>query len=392
MSRRGKGEGTIFEQKKTRKDGTIYSRWCCEIVTGYDKYNDKIVKRVYGKDKQEVIEKKNELLAQQQKGLLPETKNITLNKYIDHWLESRKTDLKNGDLKIRTYDSYKSTYELHIKNDELGKKQIQTIKTANINSFLNKISRNLSDSSVKRIRSILSNIFNYAFSEEIIVINPVTHAKKVAKVNRHEIRVLSKEEITSLLDCAKEYIHKKRKKLKTIYQIVLLALASGMRKGELLALKFENIDTENNTISIKENIVEIKKDAEHDSSLSFGRPKSNASIRTIAIDGFVIEELMKLQSNNPLVFHTFTGKPISPSDLYREFKHLLEECKLNGKGIRFHDLRHTHATQLLAAGVNIKQISARLGHEDVRITLQTYSHFLPVLDRQAATIMGDMLK
>ena len=222
-----------------------------------------------------------------------------------------------------------------------------------------------------------------AVKEGVSGVNPVIKCRSLGG-ERRTIKVLSPEEIRLLLNTARGIAGRKGKHFTQIYHIVLLALASGMRRGELLALKWDCIDTENATITIKESLSHVK------GGLHTDNPKSNASRRTIKIDRQVLDtlEVLKMPNCN-LVFHTRKGTELSPINVGTSYRKLLDDANL--EGFRFHDLRHTHATQLIASGVNIKQVSARLGHKNISITLDLYAHAQPALDQKAAEIMGSFL-
>jgi len=405
---RGKGEGSVFEQKRTRKDGTIYSRWCAEIITGVDEdTGQKIPLRKYGATRQEVIDWKNNMLAAKQKGLVPKTNSNTIDQYYQHWIELKKPPR----IKIKTYESYKQMYKLYIK-PKLGNTKLQKLTTAQLNLFFTNLLKTLSPASVVRIKAILSSMINTAITENILAVNPIHNIQTIKKDITYEINVLTEEQIGLLLETAKKLQYAKGGGHKHTYHAVLLALATGARIGEIMAFKWDNIDTDNHTLSIKENIVEVK------GGIKFDTPKSKASNRTISVAPAVLEEILKrkdvapeseekqkdvspklndeqpkedeeLKEVSPLVFHTKAGKPVSPSNMSRAFRGLLEKCNLTG--FRFHDLRHTHATQLLCNGVDISEVASRLGHDNPAVTLKVYAHFMPKRDKEAATIMGNML-
>lgn len=382
---RGKGEGSVFEQKRTRKDGTIYSRWGAEIITGVDeKYGVKKPIRFYADTRHEVINWKNKILADKQKGLVPRTSTNTIDQYYQHWIELKKPPR----IKIRTYESYQQMYRLHIK-PSLGNTKIQKLTTAQLNLFFSKLLRILSPASVTRVKAILSSMINTAITENILSVNPIRNIQTIKKDTTYEIKVFSKEQIDLLLSTAKSLQYAKGPGHKYTYHAVLLALALGARLGEILGLNWDNIDTDKHTLSIKKTVVEVK------GGLQFDTPKSKASNRTISVAASVLDEIFKrkeasAESNaSPLVFHTRTSEPVSPRNMSRAFRCLLRKCKL--VGFRFHDLRHTHATQLLCNGVDISEVASRLGHDNPAVTLNVYAHFMPKRDKEAASIMGNML-
>jgi integrase len=382
---RGKGEGSVFEQKRLRKDGTIYSRWCAEITMDIDEtYETKKPKRFYANTRQEVIDWKNKILADKQKGLVPNTNTNSIDQYYQHWIVL-KTPPR---IKIRTYESYQQMYRLHIK-PLLGNIKIQKLTTAQLNLFFNQLLKTLSPASVIRVKAILSSMINTAITENILSVNPVHNTQTIKKDITYEIQVFSEEQIDLLLSTAKSLQYAKGPGQKYTYHAILLALATGARLGELMGLSWDSIDTENHTLTIKSTVVEIK------GGLQFDTPKSKASNRTISVAPSVLDEIFKRKEVStesdvsPLVFHTNTGKPVSPRNISRTFRGLLRKCNL--VGFRFHDLRHTHATQLLCNGVDISEVARRLGHDNPAVTLNVYAHFMPKRDKEAASIMGNML-
>ncbi|MDP7977748.1 site-specific integrase [Bacillus multifaciens] len=184
---------------------------------------------------------------------------------------------------------------------------------------------------------------------------------------------------------------KESKKIKnaTRFQIsFLIAIFTGMRLGEILGLRWKDIDMTNNLIYVKQTLTETRE-------LKYGA-KNRSSIRTIHFPNILLEELKshrqfidheKSKVGNEytdldLVLPSKYGKPLDQRNIRRAFHHLTE--KLGLPKIRFHDLRHTHPTLLIQQNVNVKLISERLGHSDIGTTLNTYSHVLPDIQRSVA--------
>ncbi|WP_121604895.1 site-specific integrase [Virgibacillus sp. Bac332] len=180
------------------------------------------------------------------------------------------------------------------------------------------------------------------------------------------------------------------------YHAFLLALTTGMRQGEILGLRWKDIDIENETISIVQTL------SHKGQELSVGA-KTNSGNRRISIDSNTLSQVLKhrtlqeeemmvnspvYNSQNDLVVRTSTGLPLSPRNLLRSFYSIIDKSGI--KKIRFHDLRHTHASLLLKQGVNPKIVSERLGHANVRITLDTYSHLLPNLQKETVNNFSKM--
>lgn len=389
-----------MEEKKKRRpkgDGSVQqlapNKFKIAITIGRDNQGKQVRKSFTGKTQGEVIKKLNEFKTEQVQGTLVRTDNIKLSEFIKRWLET-----KEGQTKKTTYESYVYTCDQHI-IPTLGKLKVQKITTASLNDYIkSKLKGGLSPASITRQRAILHNILDLAVKEGIVPRNVAEHCMTI-KLEREETKTLSPEDITNLLNVAKDIYERdkgKGNKFYQIYHIVLIALATGARRGEILALRWSNIDLEKNTIAIKENLVEVK------GGILIETPKTKTSRRVIAIDPKVLEQLDELREVNRIlyekkfdsdepgyVFYTRYGNPITPSNMSRAWRDLIAETGM--EGIRFHDLRHTHATLLVASGTNIKTVSSRIGHNDTRITLDLYSHALPEKDREAAEKSGGWL-
>jgi integrase len=207
-----------------------------------------------------------------------------------------------------------------------------------------------------------------------------------------EIRPLSAPEARKLLEAARG------DRLEALY---VLALHTGMRRGELLGLKWEEVDLHNQTVRVRRTLTRT----ENGRRLAIGEPKTKKSRRTVRLTQRAVEALRRhlerqledievlgdLYGDQGLVFATEAGTPINPSNLrQRSFAPLLKKAGL--PHIRFHDLRHTCATLLLSKGVHIKFVQELLGHASVAITLDTYSHVMPGMGEQTATAMDETFR
>ncbi len=178
------------------------------------------------------------------------------------------------------------------------------------------------------------------------------------------------------------------KRLTRIYVACVMALLTGMRQGEIMGLRWRDIDFDRNVIYIKQTLTqaaEIKVGAKNASSVrSIHIPEKLVSELKIHRKMILEERLYHGQDyeDNDLVICTRTGKPMIPRNLRKEFYNLTEKLEL--PKIRFHDLRHTHATMLIQQNVNVKLIADRLGHSDIETTLNTYSHVLPDMQKSVS--------
>ena len=219
------------------------------------------------------------------------------------------------------------------------------------------------------------------------------NATEVVKAPRpapEEIRPLSREQTKILLEAAKE------DRFEALYT---LAVSTGLRQGELLGLKWEDVDLEESVVRVRRTLTR------HESRLLLGEPKTKRSRRTVRVSETAVEALKKhlarqvrekkylneLYRDQGLIFTTQRGTLVNPTDLRkRSFKPLLEKAGL--PPIRFHDLRHTCATLLLSSNVNPKIVSEMLGHATIAITLDTYSHVLPNMQESAARALENTLR
>jgi integrase len=214
----------------------------------------------------------------------------------------------------------------------------------------------------------------------LIVNNPVDDVKR-PQAERAEIEILEHEEAATLLKLARST---------RLYVPIFLALATGMRRGELLALRWKDVDLEQSTLTVRQTLEQTK------AGLRFKPPKTKRSTRTIALSPSVVEvlqahkvrqleERMKLglgRDSAGLVFSKLDGEPLNPRNFSKEFTRLVARAGI--RPVTFHGLRHTHITNLLREGVHPKIASERAGHASVAITMDVYSHAIPSLQEEAA--------
>ena len=240
----------------------------------------------------------------------------------------------------------------------------------------------LSPRTRRHIHRILKAALGRAVEMQVIARNPADAFKKrLPKVERKEMTTLTAEQSTRLLDAIKHT---------RVFWPVLLALATGMRRGEILALRWRNVDLERDTVRVVESLEQTK------AGLRFKAPKTEKA-RGITLPAFAVEELRLLkrqqaeellalgvrQSSETLVCARAAGPPHQPRSLTHEFTYLIGRMK-DIPRVRFHDLRHSHATQLLSAGVHPKIAQERLGHSTITTTMDLYSHVTKTMQEDAA--------
>jgi len=241
----------------------------------------------------------------------------------------------------------------------------------------------LSPQTRRHIHRVLSSALARAAAQQRIARNPAdAFRKRLPKVERHEMATLSAEQGKRLLETIRHH---------RVYWSVLIALATGMRRGEILALRWRNTDLDHCSIRVVESLEQTK------GGLRFKRPKTEKA-RVITLPGFAVdelrrrkreqaEELLKLgvrQSSDSLVCARADGAPMLPTSLTHEFAKVASRAA-DVPRVRFHDLRHSHATQLLLAGVHPKIAQERLGHSSISVTLDLYSHVTATMQEEAAS-------
>ena len=374
MGKNGNGEGSIYEHKRDgKKVGYRGAYWV---------YTSEGPKRRYvqGKTRAEVNQKLTKIMADRDGGMIFDAGSLTVEEYLTRWLE----DSVKGTVRPSTYEVHRHMIKPHI-IPALGRLKLKDLSPMHVRSFYHeKLDSGLSSATVRKMHSILRKALKQAILDGLIPRN-VCEAVKPPKVERKEITPLDREQAKALLEAASG------DRLETLY---VLAVHTGMREGELLGLKWEDVDLERGVLRLRHALVrEGGKTALGDLKTA----KSRRSIRLTyaAADALrshlerqleEIERMDSLYQPGGLVFATMTGTLINPSNLRnRSFKPLLKRAGL--PDISFHDLRHTCATLLLSQDTHPKLVQELLGHATIAMTLDTYSHFLPSMGDQTVRAM-----
>jgi integrase len=263
---------------------------------------------------------------------------------------------------------------------DLNPRQIQAL-------YSRKMESGISARTIILIHAVLRRALNHALKLGMIGRNPALAVIR-PKFKRKEMKTLSDIQVRTLLSFSKG----------DRFEVLFwLAVTTGLRQGELVGLKWSDVDWTNRRLRIQRQLQRLS------TGLAFSEPKSAAGRRVIALGDTTIEKLHlhqqyqareiqeagKMWKENDMIFPSSTGTPMDPSNLYHNFKRLLKEEGL--PKIRFHDLRHTAATLMLQQGVHPKVVQERLGHSDISMTLNTYSHVLPVMQDEAAEKLDILL-
>ena len=353
--RRSKGEGAIYRRKTGPKKGL----WVAEYKVGTKR------KYLYGKTKKAVTDKLKERLSSGGMNLASEADTMLVGAYLDRWLPTVR-----GTVKERTWRRHEEVVRLHLK-PSLGKIRLKRLDALQIQSLYRaKLDSGLSPRTVQIIHTTLHKSLKQAVKWQLISLN-IAEAVDPPRSTKKEIRPLNPEQVKLLLEVAKGT---------NLYALYLLAITTGMRQGELLGLKWEDVDLRTGTLQVRRTIFNGRVSA----------PKTSKGRRSIRLTEAAIQALQRHQRQGEWVFSSREGTPISCHNLTnRSWKPLLRKAGL--PDTRFHDLRHTCATLLLTKGVHPKVVQEVLGHSNISITLDTYSHILPNMQKEAARVMEDLV-
>ncbi|MCP8970467.1 site-specific integrase [Ectobacillus ponti] len=304
--------------------------------------------------------------------------------YQDHLREWFK--VKKNSINIQTAEAYEGYIQRRVL-PVLGHIPLAQLSPMLLQGYVSDLTEEgLASETVKKLYNIISNSLEHAVNMELLPSNP---AKKIQlpKSKKKEMAVWDVEEIQAFLKVARE---------DRSYIAFHLAITTGMRRGEILGLRWKDVDLEKGMLYVRQTLSK-------DGKTFLTGAKTDSSVRSIKLSQETIAALKKHKarvaserlkggaeySNYDLVVCTAKGTPMNPENLKRTFIRLTKQADVST--IRFHDLRHTHATMLLAQGVHAKVISERLGHSNIKTTLDIYSHVLPSMQEEAANQIDALL-
>jgi integrase len=399
MAKRAKGEGSLFKQwrwlsttdaktkEKKKKEGKSgdYFIWIGQFIG-----KDGNRKRVNGKrgESQAAVKEKLEK-AMEEDALAPIVSTTTVKEVALNWLKSKR-DIQNEtrSIYLQTINDYIIRFIGDKPIQEATKEVIETLFDTLIANGYKRKNKGLSPWMMKKIRNNLAAIFDYAIEEKIINNNFIKKIK-IPKIEKTKINPLTPKELTAI----KTATSKNR-----LYTIFLLDVKTGLRKGELLGLRWQDIDFESGLASIKQQLVARDKEVKFKSTL-----KTDGSFRTIGLSNDMLRQLKKFKKlidkeksqcedykNYDLVACHEDGNYIHPRKFQTIIDNIFKEAGVEKR--RIHDLRHTFATLLLSDGAYINDVQEFLGHTDARTTLGIYGHVLPGRQRDLANKMDKILR
>lgn len=374
--KRKRGEGSIWR----RKDGI----WEGAFVIGIDEETDKkIRKSVIAPTQEECQKKLRKLIREIRKEQnmhkpksTAERKGITLGEWIDKWYNL----YCKPSIRSSTAATYEACIYTHVV-PKIGDWELTKITTGNLDKYIADLlengkvkddgrGRGLSNEVVRKTHSLIQSALDRAVAEGLISNNPARKCEVPSRKNQ-KVDILTKDEMKRVLIQAKE---------DGCYELLLLDLTTGLRRGELLGLKWEDIDFNARELSVKREAVLIK------GKLSITPLKTRSAYRTIIMPNSICEMLKRYKEtiDSEWVFPSPVkdDMPRDPSAVRKKLSNVLERA--NCKHVRFHALRHTFATMALQYGLDIKTLSSTIGHASVDVTIDTYSHVTDNMMAKAA--------
>ena len=397
MAKRGTNEGSIFK----RKDG----RWVGSLNLGWEDGKRKR-RHFYAATAAEVRDELLKARSDQSRGLPVRTERQTVEQFLDHWL---KHTLK-AKAKPRSHESFSAITRLHL-NPALGKIQLQKLTPQHVQKLLDDKSQpykvkkkngteetkqGRSPQTIANIRTVLRSALAQALKWGLVARNSAALVTP-PRITRKRIEPLDPKSARELLKVARG------SKFEPIY---VTTLTLGLRRGEVLGVRWSDVDLEKRTLHISQSLQRLLTGSDVKGKKSaLQTTKTDGSRRSIALPDSVIRALKARRVKQAeerlaagaewkdcgLVFTTATGRAVEPKVLHREYKSLLKKAELPTT-LRFHDLRHSAASLLLAEGVHPRAIMELLGHSSITVTMNVYGHVMPAMMRDAADKMDAILE
>ncbi|MGE7662672.1 tyrosine-type recombinase/integrase [Peribacillus sp. NPDC097197] len=374
--------GSIKQDNKTNK-------WYFVFDVGKDPLTGKrrqIYRRGF-KTRQEAIDTMTIIKAEILQDEFTDLSNLSIERFMEEWFQERKIQLQSS-----TYETHYIYFRTVIK-PRLGTFKLQKLTPMIIQRFINDLvqERHFSEYTIHLIFRVLSSSLKKATTVKLIKFNP-SIGITLPKIKRKEIDIWSLDQINYFIS-----ISKQTKRLTRCFIGFLIGFFCGCREGEIMGLRWKDIDFDSNTLYIRQTLTqkaEIKAGAKNKSSVRSVSIPEKLMPELIRHHKMIVEEKLAFGEqyhDNDLIICTKNGKPMIPRNFRKEFYNLTEKVGL--PRTKFHSAtRHSHATLLIQQNVNVKLISERLGHADISTTLDTYSHVLPNMQKSVANEIDKILE
>jgi len=374
--KRGNGEGSVYQRAG---DG----RWVAMIDLGYGEGRRRR-RYFYGRTRAEAARKLRAALDARDTGQLIAAGSCT----VTEWFTTYMRDVAKPRVRPLTYERYARDVRLHIE-PAIGRVRLDKLQPAHLVALYNaKRAAGLSPNSIRHLHAVIRRALAVAVRWRLVAVNVATLVDSPT-VPHHEVVPLSVAEAHRFLAAARGDRMAAR---------WAVGLALGLRQGETLGLQWDDVDLENGFVRVRRTL-----QRHAGAGLVFTEPKTPRSRRVVALPSQLMAALSEhreqqgkereiaaeLWTETGCVFTTSVGGPVDPSNDYRAFRHLLNAAGL--RPVRLHDLRHTAASLLLAQNVPARVVMEVLGHSQISLTMNTYTHVAPQLSREAANRMGDAL-
>lgn len=376
--RRPSGDGMV----RKRDDG----RWEGRIVVGHKNNGEPIYKYVLAKTQTELTQKLHDMIEIYRDADLSEDCNMLLSDWLDKWLN----EYINCYVRPNTLFSYTAMIKNQI-NPYLGNRPLSALTTIEIQKFYNTIKKNgrvksdknhgtaLADSMVRKVHMMLHEALDMAVKQRLLVNNP-TNGTTLQKNNYAPKQILNDEQLDKFMNQIRQD--------KKWHDFFYTEITTGLRKGEICGLKWDDFDERIGTLKIKRSIGKTINGV-----MLIGETKTETGSREILLPPSTAELLRKRKEDaiSDWIFPNLRNaeKPMNPQCAYQHLKTILKRAGL--PSIRFHDLRHTFATHAIAGGVDAKTLSGILGHANASFTLDNYTHVTTDMQKSAARIVGNFM-
>ena len=383
MGRRGNNEGSVFKRKSD-------DRWCAIVTTGYSPDTGKPIRAYYyDTTRAGVVAKRDAALKDVKAGSYVKPKKQTVGEWLGTWLETYVAP----SVRPKTWESYESIIRVHLRPafDQIELRDLQTNQIQRL--IKSKLDAGLSARTIELILVTLKSALKQAEREGLVTRNVADHIRKPKKEQK-DIRVLSVDEMNALTKVAME---------DRWGPIFVTMLGTGLRIGEVVALSWKNVSLAEDTLLVAQSSVSTTTASNTKRQTILQNPKTESGKRTIPLPENVVSvlkrwrikqlreklKLGKSYTNSGRVFTSTTGTPLEQRNVSRRLSQLAS--KANIPHVNPHALRHTYATRMLEAGVHPKVVQELMGHKDITLTLNTYSHVMPEIKQAAAQAINSTI-